>query len=367
MEGSEGASGGGLGRVASLPPEGQEGGVCAQRNREPHSRAHGFIHSHERGIPANPNFADRTLRARIRLDFGVKWLSIRRVMSAGEKHAAWLVTTDGDRVPLEGSCSLGRSRANQVVLADERVSRKHALIHPQGKGEFYLVDLGTVNGTRVNQARVFAPRLLEDGDEIDIAGVLLVFRQDRPERGPGAPESDTAVTIREIRRFPCWFLVVDIVGSTQYHQRLRPEEVAVLFGRWFGSVKEAIEGNEGMINLFTGDGVRAVWTEPPERTGCVRAALAMLRQMQGEEHPEFRILLHLGEASTSGTIAPGHESLLGSDVRFADEMEVLAKALGTTRILSEAAARRLSCEAEMRDLGCHPLKKFEGSFRFFGF
>jgi class 3 adenylate cyclase len=303
---------------------------------------------------------------RIRLDFRVKWLSIGHVMRAEEEYAAWLVTADGDRVPLRGGCSLGRSRANQVVLADERVSRKHALIHLQGKGQFYLVDLGTVNGTRVNQARVFAPRLLEDGDEIDVAGVLLVFRQNRRARGAGV-ESDTAVTIREIRRFPCWFLVVDIVGSTHYHQRLRPEEVAVLFGRWFAGVKEAIESNEGMINLFTGDGVRAVWSEPPERTVCVRAALVALRRMQQEEHPAFRILLHLGEASTSGTIAPGQESLLGSDVRFADEMEALAKGLRATGMVSEAALRRLACETEMRDLGCHALKSFEGSFRFFGF
>ena len=44
---------------------------------------------------------------------------------------AWLETEDGIRVPLNAVCSIGRSPKNNLVLNDERVSRRHALIHCQ--------------------------------------------------------------------------------------------------------------------------------------------------------------------------------------------------------------------------------------------
>ena len=36
-------------------------------------------------------------------------------------------------VTIQGACSIGRAETNQVVLADGKASRKHAVIHRQGK------------------------------------------------------------------------------------------------------------------------------------------------------------------------------------------------------------------------------------------
>ena len=46
---------------------------------------------------------------------------------------AWLEDACGSRLLIKGSCSLGRSDANQVPIADDRVSRRHALIQVQGE------------------------------------------------------------------------------------------------------------------------------------------------------------------------------------------------------------------------------------------
>ena len=55
-------------------------------------------------------------------------------------YIAFFETPAGDRVPIRGNCSIGRSQANEIVLADDRVSRRHAIVHVQGATECWLVD-----------------------------------------------------------------------------------------------------------------------------------------------------------------------------------------------------------------------------------
>ena len=74
----------------------------------------------------------------------------------------WLEQVDGGRVEIQGTCSLGRAPSNQFVLRDEKVSRRHAIVHAQGQNEFWLVDLGSSNGTYVNGRRVAQPIQLRD-------------------------------------------------------------------------------------------------------------------------------------------------------------------------------------------------------------
>src|SRR5258708_14456217 len=119
----------------------------------------------------------------------------------------WLEKPDGARVSVLGSLSIGRTPKNQVVLEDERVSRRHAIIPAKGEGEFWLVDLGSRNGTYLAERRVQQPVRLSDGDCIRIASFLLVFRQ--PSAG-SRDESGTQVspqTIAEVRLNRCWLLV----------------------------------------------------------------------------------------------------------------------------------------------------------------
>lgn len=288
-------------------------------------------------------------------------------MDSAPDSTPWLETMDGEKIPLEGSCTMGRSRANQVVLPDQRVSRKHAVIHPQGKGEFCMVDLGTMNGTRINGRRIFLPTYLHDADEIDIAGVKLVFRMPAPATGKGTQFTTTAATIREIRRYECWLLVVDIVSSTRLHQTLPTDQVPILLGRWFAALKDIIEGQQGAINQFTGDGVFAVWLEPPERDVQLHALLASLRQLQQQGEPAFRFVLHRGSVSIAPSPQPGHESLMGNDVHYTFRMEELAKSLGLTAMLSEPAATRFAPQIGLQHIGRHTLRKFDGDFLFYGF
>src|SRR5438067_5244061 len=89
---------------------------------------------------------------------------------------AWL-ETGWSKFPLHGGCSIGRSPKNAVVLDSQKVSRRHAIVHVQNVGEFWLIDLGSSNGTFLNKRRVHQPMQLNDRDQISIGDSLLTFRQ----------------------------------------------------------------------------------------------------------------------------------------------------------------------------------------------
>ena len=60
-----------------------------------------------------------------------------------------------------------------MFLDDVTVSRDHALLISRG-GDWYLDDMGSLNGTYVNRSRIESQRL-EDGDELQIGKYKLTF------------------------------------------------------------------------------------------------------------------------------------------------------------------------------------------------
>ena len=78
--------------------------------------------------------------------------------------------TDGLSRPIplgEDPVTIGRHPDNFVRIKDNSSSRHHAVIEPDGEGNFILRDLGSANGTKVNNALV-TTYTLESGDEISI-------------------------------------------------------------------------------------------------------------------------------------------------------------------------------------------------------
>ena len=73
----------------------------------------------------------------------------------------------------EDKCSIGRSPESAIFLDDITVSRSHAEIIRSGKG-FQLLDLGSLNGTYVNNGSVKTVEL-KTGDEIQVGKFHLIF------------------------------------------------------------------------------------------------------------------------------------------------------------------------------------------------
>ncbi len=69
---------------------------------------------------------------------------------------------------------IGRSSKNDLFIDQESVSRAHARVSYDGSGGYSICDLGSTNGTFVNDA-VVKERGLRDGDQIQIGRSILKF------------------------------------------------------------------------------------------------------------------------------------------------------------------------------------------------
>ncbi len=78
------------------------------------------------------------------------------------------------RIPLSKPLlAIGRSRENDVILEDRRISRHHVQLQWR-RGRFTLYDLGSRGGTTVN-GRPVRECVLSEGDVISLGGVRLVL------------------------------------------------------------------------------------------------------------------------------------------------------------------------------------------------
>ena len=278
--------------------------------------------------------------------------------------SAWLESAGGEKNPIRAMCSIGRSTSNHVVLADDKVSRRHAMINAQGHGEFWLVDLGSSNGTYINSRRVAQPCRLNEGDVVEIGNHRFTFRHQRVGK---APESDrtTEKTIQDIRSADCWLLVADLEDSTQFLKKLPADQVPRFTGRWLAACKEIVEDHNGAINKFLGDGFFAYWTAREDAAASVARAVNALRDLQKEDGPRFRVVLHFGKVFLGGEASLGEESLMGTEVNFVFRMEKVAGEAGCPTLISESAHAALKSLLTMSAYGRHAVPSFDGEFQFF--
>lgn len=250
------------------------------------------------------------------------------------------------RVPCGRLVTMGRDRTNEIVLADPKVSRSHAVVRQLGDGRHYLMDMGSRNGTFVNDRRVLMPCELEDKDVIRIGAQSLRFSQETGE--PESVSSETpagAVTMLDAAGVlkQATILVADIRGYTEMSGRIPEGMLGSLLGRWCGEVGRIVEMNGGVVDKFIGDAVMARWIAGDGDTGCsVEVALKTaveLADMSTRLSAEFQELpgpLRIGTGINTGRAAVldvggaggGRDyTVLGDAVNMAFRFESASKAL----------------------------------------
>ena len=276
---------------------------------------------------------------------------------------AWL-EIGSNEFPIHGGCSIGRSPQNAIVLDSPKVSRRHAIINVQNVGEFWLIDLGSSNGTFLNKRRIHQPLRLSDADQFVIGDSIFTFRQTE-QIADDVRTMFIERTIRDIEKIPCWLLMADIENFTPLSRSLTSDKLAELIGGWVATCKDIIEEHSGMIDKYLGDGFFAYWRDEENAVKNVTAVLSRLKEAQERHAPRFRLALHFGFVAIGGIPVMGEESLMGKDVNFVFRMEKLAASLGILLLTSAAGKAKLGSLVKCEPAGAHELKGFEGKHEFF--
>jgi len=97
----------------------------------------------------------------------------------------------------QDSVLIGRVTECDVVLYDAGISRRHCRIFSEG-GEYFVEDLGSSNGTRVNGNPISGKQGLGEGDAISLGGVVFKFKPAQasaPAAEEEAPVEDNSTRI----------------------------------------------------------------------------------------------------------------------------------------------------------------------------
>jgi pSer/pThr/pTyr-binding forkhead associated (FHA) protein len=121
------------------------------------------------------------LYAFLGLALWIMWQELRRGLSAASGSGAppiRLEVRSRNREAVvrqftQAEVVLGRAHTSDVPLADKAVSAQHARLRYH-QGHWWVHDLGSRNGTRLNRQKLDVPTVLTTGDEIKCGAVRVL-------------------------------------------------------------------------------------------------------------------------------------------------------------------------------------------------
>jgi len=108
---------------------------------------------------------------------------------------AWLLGTTAEVALLPGENILGREGEGIILVKSTTVSRRHARIVIDPKGAM-VEDLGSKNGTYVNDQRVGGATPIVDGDQVRLGSLLFTFRLSQPSDSTETQSSRSGTRLR---------------------------------------------------------------------------------------------------------------------------------------------------------------------------
>jgi adenylate cyclase len=269
----------------------------------------------------------------------------------GESRDASLVVVAGGReYPLTGgqTWAVGRGEGCGVLLDSRSVSRLHALIQRRTAGDYYLVDLGSRNGSFVNGKRVSLPERLHDGDRVVFAEQELLFRNPIGTGVLPVPQElnrnlpTEALQMRSLATIA----VVDIRDFTPFARSVSEALLSQTIGTWFLRVGQAAERWGSWAQQYIGDAVMSVWvhrdaTSVSSDLERVMRALCEFHRSTCEISQTLPLPspLRIGAGVNTGHVVLGGTdyTALGETVNSAFRLETATKTLGLSVILGEGA------------------------------
>ena len=208
---------------------------------------------------------------------------------------------------------------------------------------------------KINGRRVVHPKVLKNGDEIEVSGIRIRFHV----LSQAIHQVTGRKTKRDCKTENCWLMLADIVEATLKMNQSTDPELPLAIGTWFSQCGEKIDAYGGSINKYLGDGWLAFWPDEAGSEERVTQALAALTQLQTAGSQDFRLIVHCGPILVGGMPSNYEDPLLGPELNFIFRVEKVAGSLGVRRCLTEPAAQRLRGRLTVEPIGSHRIKDFD--------
>ena len=255
---------------------------------------------------------------------------------------------------------IGRSEQCEVFLQDELISRNHAVIQRMGDGHYYLIDMGSRNGTFVNDMRVSVPLALKNGDIISIGpGVMRVRCQESTARLKAAPDESLDKTKVHFLPSLITVLVIDIRDFTKLTQQLEQCVMCNLIATWFSHGGRIVREHGSWSQKYIGDALMAVWlhrtsNNAPREIISALLASAELGEMTSNMQAHFSLPapLRAGVGINTGFASIGNAgtgdvidfTAMGDAVNAAFRIESATKQIGVDVAVGRPTFEKL-CES----------------------
>ncbi len=118
---------------------------------------------------------------------------------------------DNTCYPIESELTLGRQKAMcDIAVKEQSASRKHCKVFAKGS-QFWVEDLGSANGTKLNGVRITEAERIRHGDRIGIGKAVIVLHLDsnntetgkttkEDEPVPTPPQEETQIDIADLEK-----------------------------------------------------------------------------------------------------------------------------------------------------------------------
>ena len=276
--------------------------------------------------------------------------------------------------------TIGRTSDNIVCLSGSPlVSRQHALVRCHDGYQYQIIDLGSRNGTFVNDQRVIMPTTLSHGARIQIAKNELIFEEVEEDLSSTQFEVTLAGSMAGAGSAiqPVALLVCDIRGFSTMAEKISSGALAQQLGVWFREAGNLVTRNGGTIDKFIGDAMLAYWSGYGEQTVDCAATLRIARDILGLANKmkwaggeAFRVgvALHYGSVTCGnvGLDAQRDATIIGDAVNTVFRLESVMKELNQSVLLSADFRERLPENEKLLDLGERKLKGKQQAVRIFG-
>jgi adenylate cyclase len=254
--------------------------------------------------------------------------------------------------------TVGRSDDNNFVLSDRWISRNHAMLQCTETGDFYLIDLGSRNGSFVNGRRVSIPVTLRNGDHLTFGQTELEFHCPSNTRNSDfsqGNEKETITSALHVRRLMS-VMVVDIRDFTVLTRQLDEKILSAVIGTWFRQSGNIIRQSGSWVDKYIGDAVMAIWFHgsqeiSSEETLNILQAASALHKMTSALSKQYPLPfpLRIGTGLNTGYAMVGNTgsgdrpdyTAIGDTVNAAFRLESSTKQIGLDIALGEDTYRYL--------------------------